>query len=119
MYKRVYDLLWLLCWERGTQTYGETDPQKAVIYLEIWNIIQPDNPYASYALAAGYARNGKLKGALRALETALRNGFDNAELLEKDNAFSELRDSQEFKLIVDRLRVSKQFRPEQSFLKSI
>jgi|LSQX01.2.fsa_nt_gb hypothetical protein len=49
---------------------------------------EPRNPYVLFAYAEVQAANGDTAGAIKTIEGALKNGFDNRELLLKSPFFS-------------------------------
>ena len=65
---------------------------RAILYLEVADLIDPDSPRIPYRLATAYAGKGNKKQALAELEKALqRGGTDRAEIA-ADPAFEGLRE---------------------------
>lgn len=66
---------------------------RAILYLEVADVIDPDSPRIPYRLATAYAGKGNKKQALAELEKALqRGGTDRAEIA-ADPAFAGLKES--------------------------
>ena len=63
----------------------------------------PDNATSHYNLACSYALSGKSKKALRSLESAIANGFDDSKLVMKDTDLDSIRESKGFDAIIDEL----------------
>ena len=106
MFKRVFDYIWHFCAEHTMICLKENMLLKAAVYLEIWSIIQSDKPYPPYALARIFALDNKKEKALDALNTAIVNGFDDPEVLETEDAFETLRNTERFKQLLEHVRSS-------------
>lgn len=74
--------------------------------LEIAAEIAPDNPQVQYELACAYALNTEKKKALAALKRAVEKGFKDIAALTGDKALESLRGEDEYKALVEKLKVS-------------
>ncbi|MGA3325289.1 MAG: tetratricopeptide repeat protein [Terriglobia bacterium] len=70
---------------------GQKRNVQALVCLEIAAQAAPTNPYVSYDMARVLALNSQPKKALKTLQTAARQGFDDPDELEGDGAFEGLR----------------------------
>ena len=74
--------------------------------LEIAAEIAPDNPQVQYELACAYALKAEKKKALAALKRAVEKGFKDVPALTGDRAFDSLRGEDEYKALVEKLKLS-------------
>ncbi|MBA3322819.1 MAG: hypothetical protein H0T45_15415 [Pyrinomonadaceae bacterium] len=74
--------------------------------LEIAAEIAPDNAQVQYELACAYALNADKKKALAALKRAIEKGFKDVAALTGDRAFDSLRAEDEYKALVEKLKIS-------------
>jgi len=68
------------------------EQQRGLQWAERALTIDPDDACVAYHVACVYAIEGRTKDAIAALETAVRNGFDNVECLTNDPDWEGLRD---------------------------
>jgi tetratricopeptide (TPR) repeat protein len=71
--------------------YGQGNMKSARHLYELTVLVDPGRGYAWYNLACVYSRLGEKKDALRALETAVRNGVQDGEAIAKDPDFEAIR----------------------------
>src|SRR5262245_63889752 len=78
---------------------------RAIFMISVGAEILPEDPGPWVAIASLYARKGKAghKKALEALRVAAEKGFADAQALESEPAFAELRQEPEFRAIVARM----------------
>lgn len=104
----MYDRI--LGWIRGrsAQESGfalqQNDAKSARLYLEIWHIVQPKNPFKSYNLARTFALTGKTDRALNALSEAVTLGFNNVQRIENDELLAPLRAEPAYKRLIASLK---------------
>jgi tetratricopeptide (TPR) repeat protein len=77
---------------------------RAIFVLTLASEINPKNPYPHFNRAAALAQKGDHRKALQALEQAVDLGFKDADSVEKDEQLAPLRNEEEFKKILARLR---------------
>lgn len=75
----------------------------AALILSVAEIIRPDSPRIPYHVAVDLARSGNTSEALRALERAVKAGFDDLERLRHDPAFDKIRSSPRYAKIEEDL----------------
>lgn len=74
--------------------------------LAVCEEIRPNHPGLLYAIASYHAQGGDRKRAVEALRRAVTNGFADASALERDTAFTSIRDTPEFQAIVAAARAN-------------
>jgi len=104
MIKRVIDQIWRNSVSRAMSYQREKLLLNAAAYLEIWTLIQPDQAYPFYVLAALLAAADQRVHAMQALENAYERGFHHVEMLENEPDFDSLRDMNEFRQFKERLK---------------
>ena len=86
------------------------EPQKqydlAIANLRLATQVSPKNWYAMYQLGRAYALDHRRKNAVDAIERSIELGLRDRALIEKDDAFSELRGSDDFQILL--LKVKQQ-----------
>jgi len=87
---------------REYNSLGQFD--RAILFLQVASVIDPDVPHISYRLAATYARKGNRRRALDYLEMSVRKGWDDLEALESERAFDPFRKSEHYQRIVRQIR---------------
>lgn len=92
-------------YDSGMDNYRKKDYSKAVENFERALQLQPPNVNAKYNLACAYSLNGNKQQALALLNELVDNqkGLD----AENDSDFSSLRDTDEFKLILEKINKAK------------
>jgi tetratricopeptide (TPR) repeat protein len=80
----------------------------AALTLAICDEIRPNHPGLLYAIAAYHAQGGDRKRAIEALRRAVANGFSDAAGLEPDAAFASVRETPEFRELLDSARANSQ-----------
>lgn len=72
----------------------------AVQYAEKAKNIDPNNPAILFVYAQALSMKGDVKGALKALDDAFKNGFNNKEVLANDLHLAGLRKTEAFKELI-------------------
>jgi tetratricopeptide (TPR) repeat protein len=80
----------------GTGEYGQ-----AIDLLRKMGEIRPDNPQILYNIACLYARQGKPDEAVSCLKQALDKGFDDIDLIRKDQDFQSLRETAFYRDLIE------------------
>jgi hypothetical protein len=97
--------------EEGGRYYEKGDYKMAIVFYEIAAKASEYKPsrlsYVHYTLARFYALNNQKKKALKMLERAVENGFDNIEAIENQEDLISLRNAPEFKKILKELKDKK------------
>jgi len=82
--RRLLGFIFAEAINKALQAYGQGDMKSARHMYELTVLVDPGRGYAWYNLACVYSRLGEKKDALRALETAVRNGVQDREAIERD-----------------------------------
>ena len=77
---------------------------RAILFLQVAETIDPDVPHIPYRLATAYARKGNLKRALDYLEISAQKGWSDPGALEAERAFDPFRNKEQFRRIVQQVR---------------
>ncbi len=97
--------------EEGGRYYEKENYEMAIVFYEIAAKSSEYKPsrlsYAHYILARFYALNNQKKKALKMLERAVENGFDNIEALENQEDLKTIQNSAEYKKIIRELKKKK------------
>lgn len=106
MHKRVLDYLSLVAYMQTTNAIQQQNLQAAKMFCEIYLIIDPTNGEANYLDAIILAIEFKDKEAIEALYAATKNKkrFKDISRLENDNAFIKLRETEEFKAVLKKMK---------------
>jgi len=102
--------------EEGWRYYEKGNYKMAIVFHEIAakaSEYKPSRlPYIHYELARFYALNKQKKKALKMLERAVENGFDNIEAIENQEDLISIRNTPEFKKIIKELKDKKNQEPQ-------
>jgi len=98
--ERAFSQVTARLFEAGDGKLREKDFAFAITLFELLSASAPDNPGPFYQLARAYARAGKKKETIRAVEQAVRRGFNRPDLLQQEE-FSSLRGEIEFEKLLD------------------
>jgi len=90
----------------GWDNLNKKNPKKAALFLEIAVGANTNDPsrlrYLYYNLAVAYALDRNNGKAIDNLKLAIKNGFEDLEYLKQDKSFDSIRDSSEFKKIINK-----------------
>ena len=108
MAARILFAFWFDCQHRGRRFLAEKRTGPAVFFLrlavEAGEKIPRNLKYLYYDLACAYALEKDVKQAVKAVESALEAGFDEFFLLEEDRDFDLIRNSREFRSLLQSIR---------------
>lgn len=104
MYKRMLDYLSLVAYMQTTGMLQQQNLQAAKMFCQIYQIIDPTNSESHYLNATLLAIEGKDKETIAALNEAIKNGFKDIVRLESDNTFIKLKETEEFKAILKKVK---------------
>lgn len=104
MAERVMDFAWRNAYIQHNQNSHpeamSVELELARKYLEIWTHFQADQPAPFYVLSKLYVRLNSPKKAIKTMEQAIENGFENWDYLEKDQGFDAIRGMKKFRELV-------------------
>jgi hypothetical protein len=94
--------------DEGWRYYEKGNYKMAIVFHEIAakaSEYKPSRlPYIHYELARFYALNNQKKKALKMLEWAVENGFDNTEAIENQEDLISIRNARKFQKIIKELK---------------
>jgi hypothetical protein len=99
--KRLLSYLSLVCYMQTSGALKQNNIRAAEHFGKLYILVDPTNNEAYYMAAEINAKQAKNTEALKALEQAIKNGFEDKKRLENDSAFVALKENQEFKKIVE------------------
>ncbi len=102
--RRALNQVWVALFEGGQQSIREHHYAVAVLdYRALSLMAARDNRWPPYWLARAYAGNGEPGHALASLQEAVRNGFDDPEML-LEPEFAALQKNKEFQALVEKVK---------------
>ena len=105
--RRMLAFMGLYCYMQSGSELSKGSDQTAEKVIDIYELIEPQNPEANYLRAQVYARQGKQDLALKQLNMAIVKGFNDIGRIERQEEFIALKNDQEFKDIEKRLNNQK------------
>ena len=106
MSKRLLNFLLLVSWEEYQNYYKQERYTTAIKFIEISELVGPDEAWVNYLLAKAYAQVGNKNQALKQLNEAVTKGFINSEAIENEKAFEEIKQDKKFKEIVEKMKLN-------------
>ena len=104
MYKRVLNYLGMGAYMYTSNAIVNGTPGQAEQFLNVYELVDPENPDMFFFRASFYARNGNNSSALESLKKAAEHGFSDLEKLKGgDPAFSSLRKMKEYEEIMEQV----------------
>jgi len=100
MHKRLLDYLSLLAYMQTTNAMQKQNFPATKMFSQIYLIVDPTNNEAHYLNATILAIEDNEKGAITALNAAVKNGFKDIDRLQNDNTFMKIKETEEFKSIL-------------------
>ncbi len=104
MYKRVLDYLSLVAYMQTTNAMKQQNVQATKMFCQIYLTVDPTNNEAHYLNATILAIEGKDKETFVALNEAVKNGFKDITRIENDNTFIKIKEAEEFKDILKKIK---------------
>lgn len=104
MYGRIISYLGLAVYMYSDRSIKENDLLSAEHFLSIYSVIEPENPEAPFLSAKVAVRRGVAPKTFALLDEAIRLGFNDKKRLEEDDDFIALRNTEEFKRRVERIK---------------
>jgi hypothetical protein len=105
MAKRLLQDFSYYVYEQGEISLEAKNYSTAAVFFELVVISSSRHPEALYKLASAYSLNREKKKAIHALKQAVEQGFSDTEQLEKDKSFDSIREENEFKALLEALKI--------------
>lgn len=102
--RRILAFMGLYCYMQSGAELSKGNDQTAAKVIDIYELIEPQNPEANFLRARVYARQGNRDLALKQLNTAIAKGFTDIVRMEQQEEFTALKNVQEFEALVKRLK---------------
>jgi tetratricopeptide (TPR) repeat protein len=102
--RRVLDGVFIGLFERGSNQLQTKRYDDAVRSFELATAVHPERGGVFFYLAWTYAAKGDKKQALRALHTAVDNGFSDLAAIESNTAFDSIRGDVQYREIIQAVR---------------
>lgn len=102
--RRVLDGVFIGLFERGSNQLQTKRYDDAVKSFELATALHPERGGVFFYLAWAHAANGDKKQALRALHTAVDNGFSDLSAIEGNKAFDSMREDVQYREIIQAVR---------------
>lgn len=102
--QRALGEAWVAALTISGELYEKKEYRLAATTLSAADTIRPNDPGILYGLGRLYALAGDKKRAIEALRAAIAAGFSNEKLLSTDPELEALRESDEFRKLVEALR---------------
>lgn len=103
MYKRVLNHLGLLAHLSYDNALKNNSNEQALFFLNLKEMVQPEEAICSYLFASFYARNHELEKAYGYLEKSVNMGFDDIYRISSDENISLLKTDPRFPEILKRI----------------
>ncbi len=100
MYKRIKGFLGLAAFSFSNSAIQQTDYEKALKFLQIYELVEPENSEHAYLQAKVYAAKGNWKLAHSSLKKAVSLGFTDNLRVDEDKIFKDAPDKREYKLLL-------------------
>jgi len=84
--------------------YARKDMERAAALFEAATLLRPNLPAPWYDLASVYSRVGEKTKALQALESAVQNGMNDVEFIEKDADLDAIRNEPAYARLIEKLK---------------
>jgi dienelactone hydrolase len=102
--QRLLGYLSLVCYMQTNGALKENNLQAAEYFDKMYVLVDPTNSEAYYFNAEIKAKQGNKDAALKALEDAVKNGFEDKGRMERDSAFTGMKDKKEFNNILAKIK---------------
>ncbi|MBO9700340.1 MAG: hypothetical protein J7604_09040 [Sporocytophaga sp.] len=105
MYKRLKGFLGLAAFSFSNSAIQQTDYEKALKFLQIYELIEPKNSEHAYLHTKVYAAKGNWNLAHKSLKKAVSLGFIDIHRVEEDKIFKNAPDQNEYKLLLSQVKL--------------
>jgi predicted esterase len=102
--RRVLATAWSGLNAAASEDFERGNLVRAADRLDLMALIRPDNYRVDYQMARAFARSGKTKPAIEALQRAIKKGFKDAAALESEADFAKLLTQRDFQTLLSRLK---------------
>lgn len=102
--KRLLSYLSLVCYMQTSGALKQDNIPAAEYFGKLYILVDPTNNEAYYLMAEVNAKQGKNADALKNLEKAVENGFEDKKRLENDSAFVGLKSDIHFGKLLERIK---------------
>ncbi len=100
---RLLNMITATCIEWGQGRMALNQYSTAASLYDIWGLAQPESRFPFYWQARAYALDGRASDAYKALEKAVKLGMSRRDVVEKDPAFSGMREEQRFQGLLEEM----------------
>ena len=104
MNKRLLNYLSLLAYMNASSALESNQPDVMEKSLKIYELVDPENSEHQYLFADYYAKNKENAKALASMKNAVKLGFNDVARMETDALLVGLKNDQEYKLLVEKLK---------------
>ena len=101
MYNRVLSFLSISAYMNSTNAIKSNNNKDVEKYLTIYELVDPENSDVYYLKAEYYAKKDNVKKAVLNLQQAVDLGFDDFKRINNDNSFNAVKNSTDFKKILE------------------
>jgi hypothetical protein len=101
---RVLTRFWIMLNEEASLAFERREYGAAVVRLEWMAQVRPDNPRIYYHLARAHIQRGRKREAIESLRKAVANGFNDIGTLESDADLEPLRQTPEYRKMLEDLK---------------
>jgi len=93
--------------ESSPPYFESKDYEMTIVLAELWDYVNPENPWSQWTLARNHALNGDKEKALGYLEKAYELGFSRWERVTETPAFDILKGDPRYTALIERLQQKK------------
>lgn len=104
VYKRVLSFLSLMMYLQTTQFMQQKNIAAADYFSKLYLLVDPTNSEAHYLAAELSAIQGNQADAIKFLNSAAKNGYEDKSRLEKDDSFRNMKASAAFQKVVGEMK---------------
>jgi dienelactone hydrolase len=104
MAKRLLNYISLMTNLGATSALNNKQPEAAAYFLEIYSLVDPENPDYFYLSAYFYALQGNTEKSLLFLKRAVKYGYKDKNKLLSDATFSTIRQQKDFEEIINSIK---------------
>ncbi len=97
MYQRILNYISLVSNLQATQLMEKNDLKSSAYFLDLYKMVDPDNPDVYYLSAIYFSKIGQKANALNFLRKAVELGYEDFERMENQQAFVPYHDDPMFK----------------------